>query len=471
MTRIRPTLATVLFTLALSGCAHSKAKPADSLAPATLPAGHRDSIPFVGTLEVERYVFDNGLRLLVVEDHSSATFAYQTWFRVGSRDELPGYTGLAHFFEHMMFKGTTSHPDGELDRLLESAGAEGQNAFTSPDHTVYVQELPSTEVGGNKLDLIASLEADRMRNLIVDENGFKTEREVVHNERRFRTENSPDGTMYQELFGTMFSKHPYHWPVIGYEADLNRMTAKDARDFYKTWYSPNHATVVVVGDVKFSEVKATVAKYYGAIPASDNPVRVIEEEPAQTSPRRQTLRLNLQSDKLMIGYHVPAVVHEDTPALNVLNSVITAGKSSRLQRALVETGIANSVGSDAADNKDPSLFLISVALQKDKRASQAESVILKELDRLSRKPVSAAELERAKNQMSFQFYDGLGGNMDKANFLGQFEAATGNFENGMLIHQKSQAVTIEQVQAAARKYFDPKGRTVIVGTPKTGGAP
>jgi zinc protease len=209
----------------------------------TPPKPENHALPFIGGFEVHRYVLDNGLKLMIVEDHSSPTFAYHTWFRVGSRDEKVKYTGLAHLFEHMMFKGTTVHPPGEFDRLLERAGAEGENAFTSHDYTAYVQEMPKSE-----LDLIVRLEADRMVNLVVDEKSFKTETEVVQNERRFRTENSPDGTLTQILFETAFTKHSYHWPVIGYQEDLERMSAQDAFSFYKTFYNPNNAVVVVVGE-------------------------------------------------------------------------------------------------------------------------------------------------------------------------------------------------------------------------------
>ena len=223
-----------------------------------------NAVPLVGNFLVHRYTLDNGLRLLVVEDHTSPTFAYQTWFRVGSRDEVVGRTGLAHLFEHMMFKETKLHKDGEFDKLLEAAGAEGENAFTSRDYTAYVQELPST-----KLDLIMSLESDRMVGLEVNDQLFKTELEVVQNERRFRNENSPDGTMYQEIFDASFTKHPYHWPVIGYQEGPRY---DDLRATTHRWRSTALTTAPTTrrswssGDVKPDEVLAKVTqKYYGAI--------------------------------------------------------------------------------------------------------------------------------------------------------------------------------------------------------------
>jgi zinc protease len=448
MRRIYP----ILFAaLALSACSGKEVrKSADS-----------DTVPLVGNFKVHRYTLDNGLRLLVVEDHTSPTFAYQTWFRVGSRDEMMGRTGLAHLFEHMMFKGTKLHKDGEFDKMLESAGAEGENAFTSRDYTAYVQEMPSA-----KLDLIMGLESDRMIGLIVNDASFKTEREVVQNERRFRQENSPDGTMYQEIFATAFSKHPYHWPVIGYQKDLDAMTAEDARAFYRSFYSPNHATVVVSGDVDPEAVLDKAKQYYGGIPGQVSPVHPIEPEPAQPNVRRRNLKLNIQVEKLLVGYHIPGILDADMPAIGVLSAVLTGGKSSRLSRALVDTGIASAVDSYDLEDKDPSLLILLANLQKGKRATQAESVILKVIARLIKEPISEQELARAKNRVSFGFYEGLGGNNEKCNFLGHYEAIAGDFTLGLRRFQQIQKVTIPEVQAVANRYLQPNNRTVITGVHK-----
>jgi zinc protease len=228
--------------------------------------------------------------------------------------------------------------DGEFDRILEAAGAEGQNAFTSRDYTAYIQELPK-----DKLELMARLESDRMVNLLVNDKAFKTETEVVQNERRFRNENSPDGTMFQELFELAFTKHPYHWPVIGYQTDLDRMSGKDAVEFYKSFYSPNHATIVVVGDVTPAEVMKVVEKHYGNLPAQQAPVRTLEEEPAQTSARHKILKLNMKTEKIIMGYHIPSIQSQDMPAIELLQALLGGGKSSRLHKALVDKGIATAV--------------------------------------------------------------------------------------------------------------------------------
>lgn len=418
-------------------------------------------LPFFGSMEVHRYILPNGLKLLVLEDSSSPTFAYQTWFRVGSRDEDVTRTGLAHLFEHMMFKGTKSRPEGVFDRTLERSGAEGENAFTSRDYTAYVQEMPK-----DKLDLIAEMEADRMVNLVVNDQSFKTEREVVQNERRMRNENSPDGLMYQEIFGVAFKQHSYRWPVIGYEEDLNRMSAHDAEAFYQSHYAPNHATVVVVGDVKASEVLKTVVKYYGKLKAVNLPEKNIPTEPEQTTLRRKVLKLNVQVQKLMVAYPVPPVTNIDTPALEVMRTVLTGGKSSRLYQALVETGIANSVDTYDLDDKDPSILIFMANLQKGKKATAAEDVMMKEIERLKNAPISQAELDRAKNSLQAQFFEGLSSPSEKANFLGHYETVSDSFTTGAEIFTKIGAVTATQIQAAAIKYLNPNSRNVVTGVQK-----
>ena len=424
-------------------------------------SGDSQTLPLIGDFEVHRFLLPNGLKLVVVEDHSSPTFAYQTWYDVGSRDEQPGKTGLAHLFEHMMFKETKTLKDGQFDKILEAAGAEGENAFTSRDYTAYVQELPVTQ-----LDLIARLEADRMVNLLVNDKAFKTETEVVQNERRMRLENSPDGTLFEAMFDVAFTKHPYHWPVIGYQKDLDAMSAADARSFYKTFYSPSHATIAVVGDVKASQVLETVKKHYGALAASQPSARKLAEEPEQKSPRRKNIKLNMQVEKLFVSYHIPANGHPDMPAIDVLQSVLSGGKSSRLNRALVETGIASSVGSFDLDDQDPTLFMVIANLQKGNKAAHAESVLLREITRLVKEPPSAQELERAKNIIDFDFYEALNSNTEKASFLGKHETVSGGFENAIAAQKRIRDVTPADVQAVAKKYLDPKNRTVITGVPK-----
>jgi zinc protease len=412
-------------------------------------------------IRASRFRFPNGLRLLVIEDDTAPTFAYQTWFDVGSRDEEPGRTGLAHLFEHMMFKGTRTIPDGEFDRRLEEAGVEGENAYTTHDHTTYVQELPA-----ERLELIVQLEADRMRNLVVNDASFSTEREVVQNERRFRNENNPDGTLYQEIYGLAFTKHSYRWPVIGFAEDLASMKAEDARNFYNRHYSPERAVIVVSGDVDARKVARLVERHYGIHPASKSATATPEVEPEQKTARRKTLKLDIQVEKLMMSYPIPAMSADDMPALDLLQTVLSGGRSSRLQKALVETGVATGAYGYAASSKDPSLFLFGVTLQKGQRALGAERIILAELSRLAREPVSEKELERAKNILSFEYFNGLETNSERARFAGHYESQMGGLENGPRYFQKLMSVRPGQVMEAAGKYLQESRRSVVVGLKK-----
>ncbi len=446
--------------MALSfSCAHKNINVGERAADAPRSAG--ESLPLIGSLKMQRFKLENGLTLFVIEDHTSNTFAYNTWFKVGSRNERTQYTGLAHLFEHMMFKGTKNLAEGQFDKMLEGAGAEGENAFTSRDYTAYVQELPSSQ-----LDLIAKLESDRMVNLIVNDDSFKTEREVVQNERRSRTENNPDGKMYQEIFEVAFKNHAYHWPVIGYEEDLARMTATDAESFYRSHYAPNHATIVVSGDVNPEEVYQTVKKYYGHLKAQSAPPLPSDTEPEQTEIRRKILSFNIQVEKLLMGYKVPESSHEDTPVLDVLATVLAGGKSSRLSRALVETGIAQSVDTYSMDNKEPALLIVGANLQRQKKASQAESVVLREIARFIETGPTQDELERAKNRIQFGFYQSLDTNSERANFIGRFETIAGGYQKAFEQLERIKRITREEVQKAAGKYLKASTRTVITGVPK-----
>ena len=414
-----------------------------------------------GNFEVKKVQFKNGLKLLILKDSSSPTFAYQTWFNVGSRNEVIGKTGLAHLFEHMMFKGTKNHKEGEFDSILEQVGVEGENAFTSNDHTVYVQELPKEHLG-----LIIDLESDRMVNLLVNDQSFKTEREVVQNERRFRKENSAEGTIYQTMFETAFIDSPYHWPVIGYEQDLNMMTAQDARDFYEKYYSPDRATIVVVGDVDENEVIRKVEKAYGSLQAKNTPDGEIKKDPEQTAQRRKKIPLNIQSEKLWVAFKIPEAANPDTAVFEVIQGILTDGMNSRLNRALVNSGIATEISSGSFSLRDPGVFVFMADLQKGKSASLAEGIILRELEQLRTKLVSEEELRRAKNLMRFHFYEKLATASGKAHFLGEFETTYGNFEAGLKLQTEIQKVTPEQINQAIKQYFNTTKMTVMTGVPK-----
>jgi zinc protease len=449
-----------VLSLWIGSCSHAPIHPNPSY-PEITREGRFEVIPLAGGFEAKRAKLPNGLRLIVIEDHSSPTFAYQTWFNVGSRNEVPGKTGLAHLFEHMMFKGTKNHKDGEFDALLEQAGAEGENAFTSNDHTVYLQEMPK-----DGFKLIAELEADRMVNLIVDDKAFKTEREVVQNERRFRKENSPEGTMYQTLFETAFGPHPYHWPVIGYEEDLNSMSAQDAREFYNRFYSPDRATIVIAGDIDAGDALSRIEKMYGHLPAKNTIDPPTTPEPEQTAQRRVKLPLNVEVEKLWMAFKIPASESADLPVLEAIQGLMTDGNNSRLQRALVDSGIAASVGSGNIPLREPGLFLFEIDLQKGKNLILAESVLQREIERLKNSPVRPEELKRSSNVIRYRFLQRLSTAMGRAHFAGNAETEMGGIEKGLDYQKRIEGATPERIQEVARKYFNTAKMTVVVAVPK-----
>lgn len=415
---------------------------------------------FVGASKVHRYKLANGLKVLILEDHRSPTFAYHVWYDVGSKDEQRGLTGLAHLFEHMMFKETKNLKEGEFDRLLESAGAEGENAFTSRDYTGYIQSLPK-----DQLDLITRLEAERMANLIVNEKALDTEREVVQNERRFRKENSPDGQLYEKLFQLAYTKHSYQWPVIGYEADLEAASRQACESFYKRFYAPNNATVVIVGDVDPKDAIEKIEKYYGPIPPSNIDRKVSPKEPAQTAERRETLPLKIQVQKLMMAYHTVDIKNPDVIPLEVLRNVLANGKSSRLYRKLVDAGIATEADIENSEQRYPGMFIFFVNMQKGKTAEQAISVIEKEIREIIAGRVSKEELDRAKAMHLFSTYDGLASHYRKAQFLGFYETVAGRYERGLEMLNGLKTVSAADLSRVAKKYLRQEVRNIVIGVP------
>lgn len=415
---------------------------------------------FIGDMKVHRYRLENGMKVLILEDHSSPTFAYHTWFNVGSKDEQKGLTGLAHLFEHMMFKETKNLKEGEFDRLLESAGAEGENAFTSRDYTGYIQSLPK-----DKLDLITRVESERMVNLIVNKKALDTEREVVQNERRLRKENNPDGQLYERLYQMAYTRHPYHWPVIGYEADLNATTKDSAESFYKRFYAPNNATVVIVGDVNPNDAMAKISKYYGALKPMPIDRKEAPKEPTQKAERSETKALKIQVPKLVVGYHTINVNHADLPALEILRNVLSEGKGSRLYRKLVDSSIATEVSVGNDENVYPGLFVFSVNMQKGRTAEQALSMIDQEIDAMIAGRASKEEIDRAIAMHRFGTYDGLASNYRKAYFLGFYETVAGRFERGTEIIDAFKSVTPQDLARVARTYLKSQSRNIVIGVP------
>ncbi len=343
------------------------------------------AVPMVHAAEapaVTEATLDNGLRILVLEDHRNPIATVQTWYKVGSRNEIPGATGLAHFLEHMMFKGTPAHGKGQFAHIVEENGGQ-DNAFTSHDVTSYY-----VDIAAERVDLVLGLEADRMRNLLLDSKEIDSERQVVAEERRTRTEDDPDGYLEEEFLAAAYKAHPYGWPVIGWMADIQRINSPELRAFYNRFYQPNNALLVVAGDVDARRV----------------PMDSVE--PAQLGERRvQVYKADARAAIVYIGFHVPNYRSKDAPALELLSTILQEGRASRLYRRLVyERRMALNIGGDYAYlSQDPNLFWFSGTPLPGQTPEALEQAIMAEIEQVRNEPVPEEEIERAKNQTEAGF--------------------------------------------------------------------
>ncbi len=432
--------------------------------PAHAPAAVRalGTYPF-GERAIARFELDNGLKLLTLQDASAPVVSYHTWFGVGSRHERPGKTGLAHLFEHLMFNETKNLPAGEFDRTLEAAGGE-VNAATWVDWTFYYENVPSSE-----LALVVRLEAERMQNLVLREPQVQSEKEVVANERRYRVEDDVEGAVNELLYKTAFTVHPYHWPTIGWMEDIEGFTTQDCEAFYGTYYAPNNATIVVVGDFDQEALLGEVAQHYGAIARAELPAHHFEREPEQAGERRLQIEKPTPTEKLALGYKAPALGEPDYAALTVLNEVLFGGKSSRLYRALIGEGeLAGEARGSLAPSRDPALYEIWVSLREGRRAEEGLAVVEQVLADVARAGVSEQELEKAKNRLELGFLHGLETASGKAEQIGFYETVLQ--DAGRIFRQLElyRGVQAEAIRALAARRLVPAARTTILVRPKLG---
>jgi zinc protease len=416
---------------------------------------------------VEKYKLANGLTVLLHEDHSVPLISYQTWFHVGSKNEVPGHTGLAHLFEHMMFRGAKRYSGEQLDTMLQANGATN-NAFTTDDYTGYYENLPSA-----KLELVIDIESDRMENLKINAENLKAELQVVTEERRMRVDNNPGGILREALFGTAFRVHPYKWPVIGYMKDLanDNVTVEIAQAFHKMYYAPNNATVVVAGDFDSASAKKLIQKYYGAIPQQVIASIPRSMEPAQTAPRSQFLARPVQSTEFVLAYQTPKNGEADSYALDLLANIMGAGDSSRLyQRLVYKDQTATGVSVYNQTLQEAGLLQIYVNLKPGVDYRKAERAVMGEIWRPRNLVVSDSELQKAKNQLMKGYVDGLKTVHGRAEALALNETLYGDYSMLFKDLDSYSKVTKEQVRAVASKYLGPERATLVVLKPEGGGA-
>jgi zinc protease len=404
---------------------------------------------------------DNGLRVLLLEDHRSPIVSFQVWYRVGSRDEQRGATGIAHFLEHLMFKGTPTRGPKQFARLVEENGGQ-DNAFTSQDVTSYY-----VDIAADKIDLVIDLEADRMQNLLLDPKEIASEREVVIEERRTRTEDDPGGFLGEEVGSVAFKAHPYGFPIIGWMEDIKRITPAEIRAFYKTYYVPNNAIVVAVGDFKTQAVMDKIRKTFGKIPKGKTPPPVLAVEPPQNGERRVTVTKEAELPIVYMAWHVPNHRSNDAPALEVLSTILSGGRASRLYRDLVyQRQLALEAGGDYSYFAlDPSLFWFWATPMPGQKPETLEAELSKHMDRLKTEPVTDEELARAKNQIESSFVFQEDSVHRRASMLARFELIGGYAQKDTFV-TKIRAVTAADLTRVANTWFAPDRKTVGVLLPK-----
>ena len=412
---------------------------------------------FGDELRLQRYRLGNGLTVLTLVDRSAPTVSYHTWLRVGSRDEQPGKTGLAHLFEHLMFNETKNHPYGEFDRLMEQAGVE-VNAATWTDWTYYYENAPRAA-----LPLLIELEADRMQNLVLRSDQVASEKEVVVNERKLRVDDHVEGTAVEQLYRHSFRRHPYGWPTIGWMNDIRAFTVDDCRRFYRAHYAPNRATVVIVGDFQEQRALSLVQQHYGRLRATRSTrTDRVRPEPAPRSERLVRLQAPTPTAKLLLGYRSPAFSDRQMPALSLASDILFGGRSSRLYRLLcVEKEVSTSIRGSVAPFRDPGLFEVWASLQEGKTPREALTLIDGEIARLASKGPTANELEKAINQTELSFLHGMETAGGKAEQIGFYETVVGN---GAAVFERLralQSVTSDQVKKAVARVLIPSRRTRV----------
>jgi zinc protease len=410
---------------------------------------------------VQTHQLKNGMRILVQQDHSIPSIALYIFYRIGSRNERPGTTGLSHFFEHMMFNGAKKYGPKQFDEVMEAAGGSN-NAYTSNDLTVYQDWFPRSA-----LETIFDLEADRIQHLSFDEKMVESERQVVASERRTSVDNSNLGLLDEQLNSAAFTAHPYQWPVVGWMSDIESWTMEDLKQHFAAGYSPANATMVVVGDVTLQEIVRLAQKYIEPIPSRGLPPKVTTQEPEQLGERRVTVRKFAQLPIVMMGYHTPQSSDPDYYALQVLQTVLFDGQSSRMYQRLVDKDqLAISVQASYSFSFDPTLFTITVRPKAGVQSEAAEKAVYEELDRVKSTPITDRELQKAKNILLADFYRRMTTINGKASALGNYEVFFGDYRKLFSAAGSYNSVSKDDVQRIARKYFVEKHRTVATLIPE-----
>ena len=407
----------------------------------------------------------NGLKVILLENHKAPLITFQVWYRVGSRNEEWGKTGLSHMLEHMMFKGTAKVGPEEFSRIIQENGGN-DNAFTSDDFTAYFENLSA-----DRVQVSIDLESDRMQNLVLREEDFRTERMVVMEERRLRTNDNPQAFLLEQVEAAAFQVSPYHWPTIGWMEDIARFTLEDLKNYYRTYYHPANAFLVVVGDFRTEDLLPKIEKAFGSIPKGISPNQKRDQDPQQVGERRVFVHKEAHLPYLLMGYHVPNLRDPDGYVLEVIAALLGEGKSSRLYQSLVRNQrlVLSADAHYSLLSHDPGLFFLSADILEGKAVSDVEKALDREIERLQRDPVGSHELQKAKNQLESSFVYSQDSLFYQAMLLAEHEIALGwkTIDDYLPSIRK---VTPQDIQRVAKRYLIPDNRTVgiLIALPPQG---
>jgi len=412
--------------------------------------------------DIKKLHLQNGLKVLTLENHFIPIVSYYTFYKVGSRNEIPGITGISHLFEHMMFKGSKKFKNISFDKILEPMGGYS-NAYTSRDMTVYYENFPP-----DVLKLVVELDSDRMGSLNLVSKELDSEREVVKEERRYRTENSIIGKMDEELYLAAYSAHSYRFPIIGWMSDLSNINIDDCHGYLETYYNPANSCIVLVGDFNTNTALSIIEENYGKIQVNPAKRQCITKEPTQTGEKRVEYRKPAEVYSFMVGFHAPDINNPDIFALEILRTILTDGESSRLQKKLIyDKEITLSVYSDFTWRIDPTLFVLYVQMKPGYSSEEGEKVLYGEIEKIKDGDVLDKEIIKAKNKIESYFFKSIKTTLGLGEKIGSSEILFGDYNFIFKVLDEFKKIEKNDLIKVANKYFVKDNRTVVTLVPKS----